>query len=74
MKVTDDGETLTFTAELGEIALSPDKDFKNWYILFEGFIPMSKFKVTSITFTRRDEYEEEGWKQGHASITVRSDD
>lgn len=74
MKVTEEGDTVTYTAELGEIGLAQTKDGKYWYILFEGMIPMEEAKITSITFTKRDEYEREGWRQGHQSIAVRLDD
>lgn len=74
MKVTEEGDTVTYTAELGEIGLAPTKDGKYWYILFEGFVPMAEAKITSITFTKRDEYEREGWEQGHQSIAVRTEE
>ena len=74
MKVTEDGDTVTYTAELGEIGLARTQDGKYWYILFEGMIPLAEAKITSITFTKRTEYEREGWEQGHQSIAVRQDD
>lgn len=74
MKVTESGNTVTYTAELGEIGLTQTKDGKYWYILFEGMIPLAEVKITSITFTKRTEYEREGWEQGHQSIAVRSGD
>ena len=65
MKVIEEGDTVTYTAELGEIGLAPTKDGKYWYILWEGMVPMAEAKITSITFTRRDEYEQEAWKRNY---------
>lgn len=57
MKVIEAGDSITYSTDTGEIGLAESENM--WYILFEGFISKTKCKITSITFTRRDEYEED---------------
>lgn len=54
MNVVEEGDTVTFSTDIGEVGLVPTKDGKQWYILFEGFISQRLYKISSITFTRRE--------------------